>query len=232
MDFSEIALTGPEYRLLKSLYKIDDSRAIVFDASIAPAANRLIRLEFAALYFLPLAKAGRNVSPKSIVITDLGADYYIYLQKKSKKSAARFGVTFSASSSAQRQHSCWSIYFRFLPQLCTASLSSGAKLSQNRRNGAIFQPSPPEDFGTSPASIASTIAAPFSVAASSGCLRDFMCVAPFTNLCLPLQRRRSQRTAATSALWQVISTIIAKTSSSYFVSSISSPIRRPGARAG
>ena len=33
---------------------------------------------------------------------------------------------------------------------------------------------PPEDFGTSPASIASTIAAPFSVAASSGCFCDFM----------------------------------------------------------
>ena len=90
MDFSEIALTGPEYRLLKSLYKIDDSRAIVFDASIAPAANRLIRLEFAALYFLPLAKAGRNVSPKSIVITDLGADYYIYLQKKKQEKRRAF----------------------------------------------------------------------------------------------------------------------------------------------
>ena len=89
MDFSEIALTGPEYRLLKSLYKIDDSRAIVFDASIAPAANRLIRLEFAALYFLPLAKAGRNVSPKSIVITDLGADY-IYLQKKKQEKRRAF----------------------------------------------------------------------------------------------------------------------------------------------
>ena len=90
MDFSEIALTGPEYRLLKSLYKIDDSRAIVFDASIAPAANRLIRLEFAALYFSPLAKAGRNVSPKSIVITDLGADYYIYLQKKKQEKRRAF----------------------------------------------------------------------------------------------------------------------------------------------
>lgn len=90
MDFSEIALTGPEYRLLKALYKIDDSRAIVFDASIAPAANRLIRLEFAALYFLPLAKAGRNVPPKSIVITDLGADYYIYLQKKKQEKRRAF----------------------------------------------------------------------------------------------------------------------------------------------
>lgn len=90
MDFSEIALTGPEYRLLKSLYKIDDSRAIVFDASIAPAANRLIRLEFAALHFSPLAKAGRNVSPKSIVITDLGADYYIYLQKKKQEKRRAF----------------------------------------------------------------------------------------------------------------------------------------------
>ena len=90
MDFSEIALTGPEYRLLKSLYEIDDSRAIVFDASIAPAANRLIRLAFAALYFLPLAKAGRNVSPKSIVITDLGADYYIYLQKKKQEKRRAF----------------------------------------------------------------------------------------------------------------------------------------------
>ena len=68
MDFSEIALTGPEYRLLKALYKIDDSRAIVFDASIAPAANRLIRLEFAAL----------------------GTDYYIYPQKKKQEKRRAF----------------------------------------------------------------------------------------------------------------------------------------------
>lgn len=90
MNFDEIELTAREYHLLRALYDARETKMIVYDESVADAVSRLLRLEFAALRFIPSGGVINVTAPKGVVITDLGTDYYIYLQKKKQEKRRAF----------------------------------------------------------------------------------------------------------------------------------------------
>lgn len=90
MNFDEIELPAREYHLLRALYDAREMKMIVYDKSIADAVSRLLRLEFAALRFIPTGSVINISAPKGVVITDLGTDYYIYLQKNKQEKRRAF----------------------------------------------------------------------------------------------------------------------------------------------
>lgn len=90
MNFDEIELTAREYHLLRALYDASAAKMIVYDKSIADAVSRLLRLEFAALRFILSDDTINVTAPKGVVITDLGTDYYIYLQRKKQEKHRAF----------------------------------------------------------------------------------------------------------------------------------------------
>lgn len=86
MDFAEIELTTQEYHLLRALYNAREAKMMIYkDSVVSNAVSRLLRLEFAALRFIPADGVINITSPQGVVITDLGTDYYIYLQNKKRE---------------------------------------------------------------------------------------------------------------------------------------------------